>query len=74
MQSGTADELVAYLQAQGVDYPVINDEHGRLAASYGVKAVPASFILDREGRVRFATRGYTTGWGIRLRLWLAGLF
>jgi peroxiredoxin len=74
MQSGSPAEVRAYLQQQGVDYPVVNDDRGWLAAQYGVKAVPASFILDDEGRVRFATRGYTTGWGVRLRLWLAGFF
>ena len=74
MQSGSANEVRAYLTAQGVDYPVINDENGWLSAQYGVKAVPASFILDAEGTVRFATRGYTTGWGLRVRLWLAGFF
>ncbi|MCW8918503.1 MAG: protein disulfide oxidoreductase [Gammaproteobacteria bacterium] len=74
MQSGSPTEVRAYLQQQGVAYPVINDEHGQLAARYGVKAVPASFILDGAGRVRFATRGYTTGWGLRIRLWLAGFF
>lgn len=74
MQSGTPAEVRAYLKQQGVNYPVVNDERSWLAAQYGVKAVPASFILDREGRVRFATRGYTTGWGLRIRLWLAGFF
>lgn len=74
MQSGTTDEVRAYLREQGVAYPVVNDERGGLSAQYGVKAVPASFVLDREGTVRFATRGYTTGWGLRIRLWLAGLF
>jgi peroxiredoxin len=74
MQSGTPAEVRDYLKQQGVDYPVVNDEHGRLSARYGVKAVPASFILDSGGRVRFATRGYTSGWGMRARLWLAGFF
>ncbi len=74
MQSGTPAEVRDYLKQQGVDYPVVNDERGGLSAQYGVKAVPASFILDGEGRVRFATRGYTTGWGLYIRLWLAGLF
>lgn len=74
MQSGTPDEVRDYLQQQGVTYPVVNDERGWLAARYGVKAVPASFVLDANGKVRFVTRGYTSGWGLRLRLWLAGLF
>ncbi|MBE0510089.1 MAG: protein disulfide oxidoreductase, partial [Gammaproteobacteria bacterium] len=72
MQSGSEAEVAAYLREQGVDYPVINDPDGALAALYGVRAVPASFVLDAQGQVRFVTRGYTSGWGMRLRLWLAG--
>ena len=74
MQSGSPNEVIAYLQQQGVTYPVINDPEGWLSQQYKVKAVPASFILDSEGKVRFATHGYTTGLGLRIRLWLAGLF
>lgn len=73
MQSGVEAEVSDYLAQQGVNYPVINDEMGTLSRSYGVRAVPMSFILDRKGKVRFATRGYTTGWGVRIRLWLAGI-
>jgi peroxiredoxin len=74
MQSGSSKEILDYLQQQGVAYPVVNDPNGSLAGQYGVKAVPASFILDSEGKARFATRGYTTGLGLRIRLWLAGWF
>lgn len=74
MQSGSTDEVINYLEQQGVSYPVINDPSGLLSKQYKVNAVPASFILDGEGQVRFATHGYTTGMGLRIRLWLAGLF
>lgn len=74
MQSGDAAEVQAYLKEQGVDYPVVNDPAGELARRYGVTGVPASFVLDSHGEVRFVTRGYTSGPGMRLRLWLAGLF
>ncbi|MFO7594701.1 MAG: protein disulfide oxidoreductase [Pseudomonadota bacterium] len=73
MQSGKPDEVIAYLKDQGVDYPVVNDPNGVLAKRYGVSAVPATFVLDPNGEVKFVTRGYTTGWGLRLRLWLAGV-
>ena len=73
MQSGSAEEVTAYMRDQGVNYPVINDPDGALSAHYGVRAVPASFILDAKGEVRFVTRGYTTGLGLRVRLWLAGV-
>lgn len=74
MQSGEAKEVVAYLKEEGVNYPVINDPEGELARLYGVRGVPASFVLDGNGEVRFVTHGYTSGLGIRARLWLAGLF
>jgi len=73
MQSGTDQEIVDYLKDKGVDYPVLNDPQGSIARRYGVSGVPASFILDSKGEVRFVTRGYTSGLGIRLRLWLAGV-
>ena len=71
MQSGSAGEVADYLRGQGVDYPVINDPQGLLSAQYGVRAVPASFVVDPHGEVRFVTHGYTSGIGLRIRLWLA---
>jgi hypothetical protein len=38
-----------------------------------VHAVPASFIIDAEGNIRFVEIGFTTEMGLRLRLWLAQL-
>jgi len=72
MQSGEAETLASYLQEAGLRFPVLPDPDGRLAARYGVRTVPATFILDPEGRIRFREVGYTTGWGLRLRLWWAG--
>jgi peroxiredoxin len=74
MQSGTEEEVRAWMAERGVAYTVVNDPIGELAGRYGVTAVPASFVLDREGRVRFVTRGYTSGLGMRVRLWLAGWY
>ena len=74
MQSGNDEEVGAWMRERDVAYPVINDPFGELAGRYGVSAVPASFILDRQGRVRFVTRGYTSGLGMRARLWLAGWY
>ena len=74
MQSGSDAEVVAWMAERGVAYPVINDPEGELARHYGVSAVPSSFVLDRQGRVRFVTRGYTSGAGMRVRLWLAGWY
>lgn len=74
MQSGEAHEVLSVLTKEGVTYPVINDPQGNLAQIYGVNGVPASFVLDSKHQVRFVTRGYTSGLGMRVRLWLAGFF
>ncbi|MCA1806003.1 MAG: protein disulfide oxidoreductase [Xanthomonadaceae bacterium] len=74
MQSGTEAEVAEWMAGRGVTYPVVNDPTGELAGRYGVTAVPASFVLDPQGRVRFVTRGYTSGLGMRARLWLAGWY
>ena len=74
MQSGGPDAIQAYLAEHGLDFPTLNDPYGEIAAAWGVRAVPASFIIDSDGRVRFATAGYTTGLSLRGRLWAAGAF
>lgn len=74
MQSGDAAEVRAYLRQRGLDMPVIVDEQGALARRFGVRGVPSSFVVDGQGEIRAATRGYTSSWGLKLRLWYAGWF
>lgn len=69
MSSGSDDEVRAYMEQHGLDFPVLNDQNGVLAAQYGITGVPASFFLDGAGNIRFTEIGYTTGMGMRMRLW-----
>jgi len=71
MQSGSDAEVRAYLEAQGLSFPVINDPDGRLARRFGVRGVPSSFIVDAQDRIVFREVGFTSGPGLRLRLWWA---
>ena len=73
MQSGGHETVARYLQQEALHFPVLNDPDGMIASQWGVRAVPASFIVDGAGQIRFVEVGYTTGIGLRLRLWLAGL-
>jgi thiol-disulfide isomerase/thioredoxin len=70
--SGDSAAVSAYLQQQGLSFPTLVDEDGTLGRRWGVRGVPASFIIDPDGQIAHATVGYTTGPGLRLRLWLAG--
>jgi peroxiredoxin len=71
MQSGNAATVSRFISDQSLSFPVINDPDGSLARAWGVHAVPASFIVDADGKIRFVEVGYTTNLGLRLRLWLA---
>jgi thiol-disulfide isomerase/thioredoxin len=73
MQSGKPEEVAKYMREQGIDFPVVNDADGSISSAWGVHAVPASFIIAPDGQIRFVEVGYTTGLGLRLRLWLAGI-
>ncbi len=72
MQSGNAAAVRRYLREQDWKVPAVADEDGALSQAFGVRAVPATFFIDRQGQVRYVEVGYTTGVGMRLRLWLAG--
>lgn len=72
LQSGSAAEVGKYLREHDLGYPVVNDPDGALAAAWGVRATPAFFVVDGNGRIRFRELGYTSGPGLRLRLWFAG--
>lgn len=70
--SGGADKVARTLRDRGLSMPVVVDPDGRIAREYGVSAVPASFVVGPDGRIRYTEVGYTTELGLRLRMWLAG--
>ena len=71
MQSGSRGDVQRLLASRGLDWPTLVDETGALARGLGVDAVPTLLFVDGDGRVRAATRGYTSRAGIRLRMWWA---
>lgn len=73
MQSGSDAQVSAYVTRHDLRFPVINDEDGSLSRRFGVKVVPTTFIVDGQGNITFTEVGYTTGPGLHIRLWLAGL-
>ncbi len=74
LKSGSDREVMNYMKSRGLDFKVVNDPDGLISSKWGVHAVPASFILDGSGRVRFVEFGYTSESGLKARLWLAKLF
>ena len=71
MQSGDATRVARVQQQRGMPWPTAVDPQGTLSRAWGVHSVPALVVIDAQGRIRFATTGYTPGWAMRLRLWWA---
>ena len=73
MQSGNPEEIKVYQQKAGLLWRTVADEDGNIGARYGIRGVPAVFILDKDGHIKFTSSGYSSEIGLRFRLWLAGL-
>ena len=71
LQSGDERDIRDFMGKEGLSFPVLPDPYGEAASAWGVAGVPASFVVDASGRIRFATVGYTTEAGLRARLWVA---
>jgi thiol-disulfide isomerase/thioredoxin len=72
-QSGSSQQVAAYVRAHDVVPKVVVDATGTLAKRFGVRMFPTTFVLDGSSEVRHVEVGYTTELGLRLRMWLAGL-
>ncbi|APZ44390.1 protein disulfide oxidoreductase [Acidihalobacter ferrooxydans] len=73
MQSGSTADIRAFMHKHHLDYTVISDPDGRIAQRWGVSEVPAGFVIGPKGDIRFRVVGLTSLWGLRARLWWAGL-
>lgn len=47
----TWNDARAFLRAHKLTYPNVRDETGRVAATYGVVAMPSTYFIGRDGRV-----------------------
>lgn len=72
-RSGNPQKVSDYLVKHQLNWSVVNDEDGSIGQQYGVQAVPALFFVNSQGRIVFTSIGYTSEWGLRFRIWLAGL-
>lgn len=47
-------------------FPVLMDSSSRVANAYGVDAIPALFVIDSEGKVKYSVRGFDLGLDLQL--------
>ncbi|MCT7530545.1 redoxin domain-containing protein [Aliarcobacter cryaerophilus] len=68
-QSGSNKEIEAYLKDKNLSFKVVNDEDGVLSQKFNIKAFPTTFIYDKNQNLKFSEVGYSSTFGLKLRLW-----
>jgi thiol-disulfide isomerase/thioredoxin len=72
LRSGDDATLSNWLARKHYAMPTVNDATGQLSRSWQVQVTPTLMIVSK-GEVKSVTTGFTSGWGMKLRLWWAGV-
>ena len=59
-REGSEEEIKAFLEENGITYPVLMDRNQILFYGYGVNAYPTTFMITSDGYVYGAVRGQIT--------------
>ncbi len=70
LRSGDDEKVQRYLQARQFPLTTVNDEKGQLSANWQIGVTPTLVVINK-GKVVSTTTGWTSGWGMKLRLWWA---
>jgi len=71
LKSGSDNEINNYLKENNLDFKVINDDNGYLTSKFNISVFPTTIIYDKDKKVVFSDVGYTSTWGLYLRMWWA---
>ena len=73
VKSGTDVEIKSWLNENGYNFKVVNDNTGAISSKFKVAAFPTTFIYDKNKKLVFSDVGYTSTWGLYVRMWWASL-
>jgi len=73
VNSGNNSEIQKYMDEHNLNYKVYNDNNGFFAKEFRIAAYPTTFIYDKNKNLVFSEVGFTSTWGLWLRMWWAGL-
>lgn len=59
VESGSNEEVAAFARERGVQYEIVQGDSATLNEFGGVRFMPQSFFIDREGRITKAITGLT---------------
>ena len=73
VKSGSNQDINKFLKENDLNFKVVNDNSGVIANKYNLAAYPTTFIYDKNREVVFSEVGYTSTFGLYLRMWWAEL-
>ncbi len=68
-QSGSKEEIQKYLEENNLTFKVVNDLDGEYANKFNISAYPTTFIYDKDKNMTFSEVGYTSTFGLFVRMW-----
>ncbi|MDD0825019.1 protein disulfide oxidoreductase [Mannheimia sp. AT1] len=72
LKSGSDMEVKNYLDENGYAFPTLNDPMGEFSQGWNIQATPTILII-KDSKILHHTTGYTSYWGLKIRLWLSEL-
>lgn len=72
LRSGDEQTLSHWLTRKRLSFPVVNDADGSLSRRWDISVTPTLVIVSK-GRVVSTTSGWTSYWGMIMRLWWASV-
>lgn len=68
VQSGTKEEIEAYLKKHNLTFKVVDDFDGYYSRKFNIKAFPTTLIYNKDKTLSFSEVGYTTTAGLYSRM------
>ena len=68
VNSGSDEELKAFMKEHESTYKVIHDKSGELAKKFNIEVYPTTLIYNKKGELKFTEVGYSTTLGLKARL------
>lgn len=73
VQSGSNQDLQAYMSEHNFSFNAINDEQGAIFADWQGQVTP-SYVVLKDGEMSQGLTGIQPLWSLKLRLWLSSVF
>ncbi len=73
VNSGSDYDIHQYMKGRDLNFKVVNDKESKLAQKLKIAVYPTTFIYNKDKELVFSEVGYTSSFGLFLRMFWASL-